>query len=74
MAERATQLRELKGAPPRGARVIDAKFTEVRGQRRTIWGKVKLAVAALFWAAVVGFLVPPAWVLVQRVGEMFTTG
>jgi hypothetical protein len=71
MAPRTTPLHEVKNAPPRPARVIDAKFTEVRGERRTLWGKVKLAVIALFWAAVIGFAIPPAWVLVQRMGAAF---
>jgi hypothetical protein len=52
------------------ARVIDAKFTEVRGKRRTVWGRIKLAAIAVFWAALIGFLIPPAWVLAQRVSAM----
>lgn len=71
MGRRTTPLREVKSAPPRAERVIDAKFTEVRGERRTLWGKVKLALIALFWAAVIGFAVPPAWVLVQRMSAAF---
>lgn len=71
MAQRTTPLREVKNATPPPARVIDAKFTEVRGERRTLWGKLKLAVIALFWAAVIGFAIPPAWMLVQRMSEAF---
>ncbi len=56
---------------PDGARVIDAKFKEVDGERRTIWGRFKLAVIAVFWAAVIGFLIPPAWMLVQAIGDQF---
>ena len=74
MAQRATPLREIKGGPARGDRVIDAKFTEVRGERRTLWGKLKLAVTAIFWAIVIGFLIPPGWVLVQRMSEAFGGG
>jgi hypothetical protein len=71
MAQRTTPLREVKNAPPRPMRVIDAKFTEVRGERRTFWGRLKLAAITLFWAAVIGFAIPPAWVLVQRMSAAF---
>lgn len=71
MGQRTTPLREVKSATPRAGRVIDAKFTEVRGERRTLWGKVKLAIAALVWAVVIGFLIPPAWMLVQRMSAAF---
>jgi hypothetical protein len=71
MAQRATPLREIKNGPAAGDRVIDAKFTEVRGERRTLWGKLKLAVKAVLWAIVIGLLIPPAWVLVQRMSEAF---
>ena len=74
MGQRTTQLRQMKGAPPRDARVIDAKFTEVRGERRSWWGKLKLAFITLFWAVVIGFLIPPAWIVVQRVSEMLAAG
>lgn len=67
------RLREAEAiAPaPDGARVIDAKFKEVGGERRTILGRVKLAVIAVFWAAVIGFAIPPAWMLVQAIGDQF---
>jgi hypothetical protein len=74
MAQRATPLREIKGGPAQGDRIIDAKFSEVRGERRTLWGKLKLAVIALFWAAAIGFLIPPAWMFVQRMSVAFGAG
>jgi len=74
MAQRATPLREIKNAPLHGDRVIDVKFTEVRGERRTLWGKFKLALTALFWAVVIGFLIPPVWMLVQRMSVAFGAG
>lgn len=65
------ELREAEGIPPADARVIDVKFSEVAGARRTLWGRVKAALHALLWAATVGFLIPPAWVLLHRIGDMF---
>jgi hypothetical protein len=65
------RLRETRARHARDGRVIDAKFSEVRGERRTWWGRIKLAVVAVFWAALIGFLIPPAWVLAQRVSAMF---
>lgn len=65
------RLRETRAAIAPDARVIDVKFSEVRGERRTLWGRVKAALYALLWVATIGFLIPPAWVLIQVIGEMF---
>jgi hypothetical protein len=62
--------RETRGAFGPGVEVIDVAFTEVGGKRRTIWGRIKSALQALLWAAVIGFLIPPAWVLIQVIGDM----
>lgn len=67
----AIRLRETKGLPGADAPVIDVRFSEVRGLRRTLWGRVKAGLQALLWAAVIGFLIPPAWVLIQLIGDMF---
>jgi hypothetical protein len=64
-----TRLREARGPLPTDAPVIDAKFTEVGGKTARFWRRVRTALAALFWAAVIGFLIPPVWVLVQRLHE-----
>jgi hypothetical protein len=62
-------LRETGTVYTRDVRIIDAKFTEIRGPRRTLWGRVKVALQALLWAAAIGFLIPPAWVLIQVIGQ-----
>lgn len=49
--------------------VIDARFTEIGRTRRTAWGRVKSVLQALLWAAAIGFLIPPAWVVIQVIGE-----
>ena len=69
-APRSTLLRETPDAAPTGARVIDAHYNVVRGASRGVWGRIKTVLMAIFWAALIGFLIPPAWVLVQEVGAM----
>lgn len=65
-----TRLREVEPAPLRDAKVIDANFKvvgrEVRAVR-IIWG----ALVTIFWAALIGFLIPPAWIFFQSIGEYF---
>jgi hypothetical protein len=65
------RLREVGDAIAANADVIDVSFTEVGGERRTLWDRIKAALQAILWAATIGFLIPPAWVLVQIIGEMF---
>jgi hypothetical protein len=59
------RLREAEAVPTDYAPVIDAQFTEVGRNRRTLWGRVKAGLQALLWAATTGFLIPPAWVLIE---------
>jgi hypothetical protein len=47
--------------------VIDA-HDEVVG-RRSVWGRVKMALATVFVVALVGFAIPQIWLVAQRVGE-----
>lgn len=63
---RPIPLREAPGAAPPGAPVIDAEFRVVR-RRRGVLGALRRALAALLWAALIGFLVPPLWMLMQRI-------
>jgi hypothetical protein len=62
-------LREIERTPAPNARVLDVKFSEVRGERRALWGRTKKILQGLLWAAAVGFLIPPAWVLIQVIAE-----
>jgi hypothetical protein len=66
---RTTRLRESETRAPNGAKVIDAQF-DVIG-RRTIWDRIGLALAAVFWAAVIGFAIPQLWILSQGDGAFF---
>lgn len=69
--EKPIRLRESAANFPPGTPVIDVHFTEVGGMRRTLWGRVKAGLRALLWAAAIGLLIPPAWMLIQRLGDMF---
>lgn len=71
-APRATVLRETPDAAQSGARVIDAQYQVVGGKSRGILRRVGKVAMTIFWAALVGFLVPPAWVIIHTIGEMFT--
>lgn len=65
-----TRLREVDPAPVDDARVIDADYKIVGRKRRALrvfWG----ALVAIFWAAVIGFLIPPAWIFFEGIGEFF---
>ncbi len=63
------RLRERHEAAPKGATVIDAQFQEIG--KRTIWDRVRLALIAVFWAAVIGFAIPQLWILSQGVSAFF---
>lgn len=65
-----TRLREVDPAPVDDAKVIDAQFRVVGRKTRAIrimWG----ALVAVFWAALIGFLIPPAWIFFEGIGEYF---
>jgi hypothetical protein len=63
------RLREIERTLAPDAHVLDVQFREVRGERRTLWGRTKSVLQALVWAAAVGFLIPPAWELLQVITE-----
>ncbi len=65
------RLREAPGRPAPDAEVIDVKYVEVGRKRRGILGKLWFALVTVVWAAVIGFLIPPAWMLIQDIGAMF---
>jgi hypothetical protein len=65
------RLREAPGQPAPDAHVIDAKYVEVGRKRRGILGRLWIACVAVFWAALIGLLIPPAIVVVQEIGAMF---
>ena len=64
------RLREAAGQPPRDADIIDAEFRVVAGRPRALRA-VWRALFAVFWAAVIGFLIPPAWIFFESIGAYF---
>jgi hypothetical protein len=59
------RLRETPEAAPLNAHVIDTSF-EIMGRKRGVLGQIWTTCVALFWAAVIGFLIPPAWLIAER--------
>lgn len=70
MARQQTiHLNESDAAAARPVKVIDAEFRVVGRQRwlERLW----VALVAVFWAAVLGFLFPFAWIFAENVGAFF---
>lgn len=65
---RATRLREVENAPVSDAAVIDAQF-KVVGRKRRILRALWRGLLAVCAAALIGFLIPPAWVVIQAIGD-----
>jgi hypothetical protein len=64
-----TRLDETPAAAPPGAKVIDVDFAVVSVKRaprakRGWFGNIKHALSMAAWAALIGFLIPPTFVLV----------
>jgi hypothetical protein len=64
------RLREAPGRPAPDARVIDADFSEV-GKKRRFLRRVWNGVLTVIAVALVGFLIPPTFVVVQEIGAYF---
>jgi len=72
MPQPTTRLREIDAPPLEGGKVIDAQYKVVGRKTRALrifWG----ALVAIFWAALIGFLIPPAWIFFEGIGELFAS-
>ncbi|MFZ2028967.1 MAG: hypothetical protein WAU68_01550 [Vitreimonas sp.] len=69
MSDAPIRLRETPNAAVSGARVIDASFQVVRDNKRSILRRMWIVCIAVFWAALIGFALPPLWVIAQRLLE-----
>jgi hypothetical protein len=69
---RTIHLRENHALATKSAKVIDADFQVIK--RRTIWDRIVVALAAIFWAAVIGFALPQARIISQRLTGYFGGG
>jgi len=65
-----TRLREVDPAPLRDAKVIDANF-KIVGRKSRATQIFWRALVMIFWAALIGFLIPPAWIFFESIGEYF---
>jgi hypothetical protein len=66
--QKPVRLRETRTPPRREAVIIDAHFSIVR--RRKVVRAIGAGVAAVLCAAAIGFLVPPVWMLIERLGPL----
>ena len=62
---RPIHLRETPNAAPANAPIIDADF-EIVTRKRGLLGNIWMGCVAVFWAAVIGLLIPPLWLIVER--------
>ena len=51
------------------AKIIDVDYVVIG--RRTVWRRVTMALAAVFWAAAIGFAVPQIWSFATQIGAFF---
>lgn len=65
MAMQATRLREVRNPTPHDGEVIDASYSVVR--ERKILRAIKTAMLAVLGAALIGFVIPPLWIVAQHV-------
>jgi hypothetical protein len=69
---RTIRLRENQALATKSAKVIDADFQVIK--KRTIWDRILVALAAIFGATVIGFALPQAWIISQRLTGYFGGG
>ena len=55
---------------PHDSKVIDAEL-RIIGRKRRALGLAWKALIAVFWAAAIGFLIPPAWIFFESIGAYF---
>lgn len=67
-----TPLRETASAAPIDrARVIEARFSVVKGGKRSWWARLLRWMLAFAVAALVGFAIPIVWTIVREIAAMF---
>ncbi len=64
-----TRLRESHTPVRQGVTVIDAQY-EVVG-KPSVWRRAITVLAAVFWAAAIGFAVPQIWNFATQIGAFF---
>ena len=69
--EQTHRLQEAPGGVLPDTRVIDAAYDEVGGKKRGWLSRAWRGVVTVFWVAVIGFLIPPALVVINEISNYF---
>jgi hypothetical protein len=69
--EQTHRLQEAPGRPAPDARVIDAAYDEIGAKRRGWLSRIWRGAVTVFWVAVIGFLIPPALVIINEISNYF---
>lgn len=64
-------VQEAPGRPAADARVIEAQFDEVGVKKRGWLARTWRGVVTVFWVAAIGFMIPPALLVIQEVSNYF---
>lgn len=65
-----TRLREAEAAPIDDTKVIDAQF-KVIGRKRHFARMLWRGFVTILWAALIGFMIPPAWIAFDYLRDFF---
>jgi hypothetical protein len=65
-----TRLREAEAAPIDDTKVIDARF-KVIGRKRRFARMLWRGLVTILWAALIGFMIPPAWMAFDYLRDFF---
>lgn len=65
-----TRLREAEAAPIDDTKVINARF-KVIGRKRRFAQMIWRGLVTIFWAALIGFMIPPALVAIDYLRDFF---
>lgn len=68
--QQPTRLREIDAPPSDEGAVIDARF-KIIGRKRRALRMLWRGLVTIFWAAVIGFAIPPAWIAFEYARDFF---
>jgi len=68
--QQPTRLREIETPPPQQGEIIDARF-KVIGRKRRFLSLVWRGLVTVFWAALIGFMIPPVWLAFEYARDFF---
>ncbi len=68
--QQPTRLREIEAPSPQNREIIDARF-KIVGRKRRFLSFVWRGLVTMFWAALIGFMIPPAWLAFEYLRAFF---